>query len=205
MNHKKLKEHILNESTDLFMRYGIRSVTMDDIAQHISISKKTLYQLFKDKEEIIMLVMRQHFQMHIDEMDEIHKTSSNAIEELHKISLYVRKQIKSVNQGVIYDLQKYYKEVWNVYLELNRKIFFESLLKTINWGKKEGYFREEINPDILAILRIEEVNLSFDNKIYPEDKYNLPQIHEQLYDHFVYGILTTKGLKLLNQYKLNNK
>jgi len=205
MNQEKLKEQILIETTDLFMRYGIRSVTMDDIAQHLSISKKTLYKLFDDKEEIIMLVMKKHFQMHINEMENIHATSSNSIEELHKISRYVRKQIKAVNSGVIYDLQKYYKSVWNVYLELNRNTFFKSILKSIKWGIKEGNFRKDIDPEILAILRIEEVNISFDNIIYPEDKYNLSQIHEQLYNHFVYGILTPKGLDLLNQYKLNNK
>lgn len=205
MNQEKLKEQILIETTDLFMRYGIRSVTMDDIAQHMSVSKKTLYQLFKDKEDIIMLVMKQHFQRHMNEINDIHDSCSNAIEELHKISGYVRKQIRAINQGVIYDLQKYYKEIWNVYLELNRNIFFKSLLKSINWGIKEGNFREDINPEILTILRIEEVNISFDSNIYPEDKYNLPKIHEQLYSHFVYGILTPKGLKLLNQYKQKNK
>jgi AcrR family transcriptional regulator len=205
MTQENLKKHVLNESSDLFMRYGIRSVTMDDIAQHLAVSKKTLYQLFNDKEEIIMLVMKQHFQMHMEEMESIRKSCDNAIEEVHKISLYAREQIKSVNPGVMFDLQKYYKEVWNVYLAFNRDIFFKSLLESIKWGVHDGYFRSDIHPEILAILRIEEINMSFDNHIFPEDKYSLSDTHNQLYDHFVYGILTSKGLKLWNQYKQNNQ
>lgn len=205
MNQESLKKHIVKESSGLFLRYGIRSVTMDDIAQHIAVSKKTLYQLFKDKEEIIMLVMKQHFQLHMDEMEKIRKSCDNAIEELYKISLYAREQIKSINPGVVFDLQKYYKEVWKVYLDFNRDIFFESLLESLRWGISDGYFRIDIHPEILAILRIEEINMSFDTNIYPDAKYTLSDTHNQLYDHFAYGILTSKGLKLWSQYKQNNK
>lgn len=204
MTQENLKKHVLIESSDLFMRYGIRSVTMDDIAQHLAVSKKTLYQLFNDKEEIIMLVMKQRFHLYMKEMENIRRSCSNAIEEVHKISLYARKQIKSVNPGVVFDLQKYYKEVWNVYLEFSRDIFFEPMLESLKWGIRDGYFRQDIDPEILAVLRIEEINISFDNHIYPEDKYSLTDTHNQLYDHFVYGILTSKGLKLWNQYKRNN-
>ncbi len=205
MDQETVKELALKETKDLFMKYGIRSVTMDDIAQHLSVSKKTLYQLFKDKEEIITLVLREHFQMHMKEIDKIRTESSNAIEELYKISLFVRSKIRGINPGIIYDLQKYYRRVWNMYLELNRDIFYDSILKSIKWGIEDGYFRDNINPEILAILRIEEINMSFDNQIYPEEQFPLAEVHEQLYEHFIHGILTGKGLELLNQYKKDDK
>ncbi len=205
MNQETVKELALTETKKLFMKYGIRSVTMDDIAQHLSVSKKTLYQLFKDKEEIITLVLRQHFQELMKEIDQVSAECDNAIEELYKISLFVRSKIKEINPGIIYDLQKYYRRVWNIYLGLNRGIFFDSILKSIKWGISDGYFRKNINPEILATLRIEEINMSFDNQIYPEEKFPLPEVHKQLYEHFIYGILNEKGLALLNQYKKDNK
>jgi AcrR family transcriptional regulator len=196
-----VKEEILTASVDLFMQYGIRSVTMDDIARHLSISKKTIYQFFKDKEEIIMLATKAHIEKEERDFKEIDRSSSNAIEHLHKISLCMRERIRNLNPSLLYDLQKYYKKAWAVYQDFKDKVIYESLIKLLNQGKNEGFFRENINPGILAILRIEEIQMSFNNEVFSNDKYDLKEIHEQLFDHFMYGILTPNGLKLIKEYQ----
>ena len=99
------------------------------------------------------------------------------------------------------DLQKYYKKAWGVYQSFKDNVIYESLIKLMEQGKREGFFRESINPAILAILRIEEIQMSFNNEIYANNKYDLKEIHEQLFDHFMYGILTPTGLELIKEYQ----
>lgn len=203
MSSHSVKTEILTEAVELFMRYGIKSVTMDDIARHLSISKKTIYQFFKDKEEIIMLSTKEHIEQESKDFEEIENSSSNAIEHLYKISLCMRERIRDLNPSLLYDLHKYYKKAWTLYQSFKDEVVYNSLIKLMNQGVQEGYFRSDINPGILAILRIEEIQMSFNTEIFHKNKYELKEIHAQMFDHFIYGILTPKGLSLLNTYKQN--
>ena len=199
--NKKLKEKIIAESIDLFMKYGLRSVTMDDIAKHLGISKKTIYQHFKDKEEIIILATSMHFANELKVMQEIEKDAENAVEHLYYLTNCLRDRTRNTNSNLLFDLKKYYKQAWNNYLKYKHDIIFNSVLRNLKRGIEEGLFRSDINPDILAYLRIGQIELSFNKDYFPDDKYTLGEIHEQLMEHFTYGILSEKGFKLLETYK----
>lgn len=197
----EVKEEIINRSIVLFMRYGIKSVTMDDIARELGISKKTIYQHFSDKDDIINIATKRHIDMECEKMLEIGKTANNAVEHLHLISLRMRETFKNMNSAVLYDLKKYHKNAWNIFLDFKTNLIFNEVVNTLNSGIEEGYFRKEIDAGILATLRVAEIQMSFDQDYFSHEEYSLMEIQSHLLDHFIHGILTPKGLELFNTYK----
>lgn len=201
MKKDAVKENIILEAINLFMMNGLRSVTMDDIARHLGISKKTIYLHFKDKEEIIIQSTTVVFDLEKKMMEDIENDSENAVEELYKLTLCLRERIKNTNTTALYDMKKYYLNAWIKYKNFKREVIYNSVIKNLKRGIEEGLFRSDINPEILAQLRIEEIELSFNKDFFPEDQFSLVEIHEQLFEHFTYGILSEKGFKLFETYK----
>jgi AcrR family transcriptional regulator len=201
MENDLIRKKIISESVVLFMEYGIRSVTMDDIARHLGMSKKTIYQHFKDKEEIILVSTHDYFQREHERMEEMEKNSENAVEALFNLTVCIREQVKNIKSNVLFDLKKYYQNAWEKYTRFKHDVIYDSVLRNMNRGISEGLFRSDINPQILAQLRIGEIELSFNKDYFPEDKFSLIEIHEQLFEHFTYGILSEKGFKLFETYK----
>jgi TetR/AcrR family transcriptional regulator, cholesterol catabolism regulator len=200
MNKSEIREEIIRESTELFLRYGIRSVSMDDIARHLSISKKTIYQYFSDKEELILNVTRNYLEEEMKELEEIASGSGNTIEHLHRIGLCLRQKMQNLHHNLLFDLEKYHRKAWSLYLAFKNDYIFNGLCRILHKGIQEGYFRPEIRPEILAKLRIEQIQLSLNAEVFPRDEFELTEIQDQLYQHFIHGILTEKGLRLFKTY-----
>jgi AcrR family transcriptional regulator len=206
MEELDTKEKILKGAEDLFMKYGVRSISMDDIARHLAVSKKTLYQHFADKEELVMLVSKSHLERNAKEFDAILKDSGNSIEELAKISRCMKRNLEGLNQTMMFDLQKFHPKAWSVWLEFKHKFIRESVINNLKKGIEEGNVRPEIEPEIMAILRIELIQLAFNPDIFPRERFNMVELHSQVFDHFVFGLVTEKGRKLYLKYKeLNNQ
>lgn len=200
-----MKNEIIEGSASLFMQYGVRSVTMDDIASHLSISKKTLYQHFKDKNEIVTETTKTIIEKDKDEFIYIQKNARNAVEELFQVSHCLRRIVSEINPSLLFDLKKYHNNAWKVYMDYKEKFIFNMIVENLKRGIKEKYFRKEINPYILARFRTEQVQLSFDNKIFPRTKFDFKEVQLQLFDHFLYGIMTQSGKKLYESYHENLK
>ncbi len=201
MEETNIKDRILGGAEELFMKYGVRSVSMDDIARHLSMSKKTLYQYFADKDEIVTMVVGSH--MEKDEMQyaSFRENSKNAIDELVKISGCMKREFQKLNPSLLFDLQKYHARAWSVWMGHKQVNIKASIARNLKQGIEEGYFRPDINIDVLAIARLEMIQFTFDEHIYPVEKYSLPEVNSQLFEHFVYGILTDKGRKVYEKYK----
>ena len=194
------RDKILASADDLFFRYGIKSVTMDDIAKHLSMSKKTIYQYFKDKDEIVYLITEMHLEKDREETEAMQEESANTIEFLYLLFKCMKESFSKINPSVLFDLKKYHTKAWTLFLEYKKSVFFNSMVSALQRGIEEGNFREDIHPQTLAKLRLEEVQMPFDENIFPRDEYGFQETHFQLFDHFVHGIVTEQGLKLLNNY-----
>lgn len=190
------KEKILKSADELFNRYGIRSVSMDDIAQALSISKKTIYQYFKDKDELVTLITAAHIERDRVELTTVINEASDAIDELFKLSLCIRKHIKDVNPSLLFDLQKYHPNAWDLWLDYKNVFIKNSIHDVIIRGKKEGHFRESIDAEILATYRVEAIELTFNGKMFPTDKFDFTEVQMMIFDHFVHGLMTIKGQEL---------
>jgi TetR/AcrR family transcriptional regulator, cholesterol catabolism regulator len=205
MEDKEIKGKILKGAEELFTKYGVRSISMDDIARHLAVSKKTLYQHFADKEDIVTMACKSHLERHAAEFEEIQVTAKNAIDELAKLSLCLRRNMQDMNPSLLFDLQKYHPKAWTEWLNHKNKFIRKSVERNIKQGIEEGYFRAEINPMVMSAVRLELVQLAFNEEVFPRELFRLPEVQMQIFDHFVFGLVTDKGRKLYIKYKeVNN-
>ena len=205
MEEIDVKDKIVKGAEELFMRYGVRSVSMDDIARQLGISKKTLYLHFADKEELISVVSHTHMNRDREEFEQVRKDSKNSIEELARLSVCMRKNMEELNPSLLFDLQKFHPKAWSYWVDFKNKYIKETVIRNLKQGIEEGYYRPEINPEILATMRIELVQIAFDPELFPKGKYKLADVQMQIFEHFVYGVLTDKGRKLFAKYKKQNE
>ncbi|MFN3840902.1 MAG: TetR/AcrR family transcriptional regulator [Cyclobacteriaceae bacterium] len=201
MDEIDVKDKILKGTEELFMRYGVRSISMDDIARHLGVSKKTLYQHFADKDELVLMVSRSHLERNITQFDGIRDESKNPIEELARISVCMKQNMESMNPTLLFDLQKFHPKAWNEWISFKRKYLRDSIVRNLSQGIADGYFRPEVNPEIMAAMRIELVQLAFNNDIFPPSRFKLAEVQEHIFDHFVFGLVTEKGRKLYQKLK----
>lgn len=196
----EIKNRIIQKAAELFMRYGIRSVSMDDIARELGISKKTIYLHFLDKDEIVYQMMQIEVQKDQCEFEELDAISENIIEKMMKTSEMLRVQISSMNPTTIFDIRKYYPRAWTVFQEHKQKFFLESIRKDLKRGIEEGLFRANVHIEILSRMRMEQIELGFDYQVFPPNKFSLLEVQLVFLDHFIRGILTEKGVELYEHY-----
>ena len=180
-----------------------KGITMDDISKELSISKKTIYRFFKNKNEIVEQVVLRQLDRQAQAFERISTETINAIEKLHEIGKCVRDDQKKVNPSLLNDIRKYYPDVWGEIMDFKDKVIHNTLVSIIKSGTQDGYFRGDINADILATLRQSELEMAMDDKLFPDHEFDIREVHLQLFEHFVHGILTEKGIEEFN--KLNNK
>jgi AcrR family transcriptional regulator len=197
----KNTDKILKGAEELFFRYGIRSVTMDDIAKHLGISKKTIYQSFKDKDQVVMKLMQQKLEADEAQIKKDVEQSDNVVEEVFNAMKHIADVMGRVNPNVFYDLQKYHPKAWQLFHEFKEKCILKTVEVSLEKGKKQGYIRTDINSKVLAMLRIHILEMGFNPDIFPPDKFNLLEVQLGLTEHFLYGICTLRGHKLINKLK----
>ena len=196
----ELKQRILNISEGLFMRYGLKSVTMDDIARELGISKKTLYQFVDNKSDLI----EQIFEMKITEekalMAQILQSSSDAIDEIVNIARYVIKELKQLSPTTMYDLQKYYRKTWRLLESLHQKHIYIIIKNNLERGMEQKVYRQNMNPDVVAKLYVAKTSFVTDEDLFPIREYNLEDLFREFIIYHIHGIASPKGLKLLEKY-----
>lgn len=197
----EISERILTIAETMFTKYGVKSITMDDIARKLAISKKTIYQFFRDKDSLIFEVTKNHIARDEQALNEIHKICVDPIDEVLKISDYIKKHLASVNTVILFEIEKYYPKSYDLIQKHHEKRVFDLLIENMKKGKEQGLYREEIDVDILARLRMEQVRTGCNPEIFPASKYPASTVHYQIFSNFIFGICTLKGHKLINKYK----
>lgn len=196
-----VKERIIQSALNLFWRYGIKSVTMDDIAKDLGISKRTIYQHYSDKEAILEMVIREELTNQKCEMDKLDEHANSPIEQMIEASNQMRSSMANMNPALLYDLKKYYPEAWKLFMTYKNEVIIVSIRENLAAGIAQGLYREDINIEILSLLRIEQVVLAFDPTIYPPGKFTMMDVQQQFIHHFLRGVLTQKGFDIYNTIK----
>ncbi len=199
------EDRILNGARELFFKQGIRTITMDDIAEHLAISKKTIYTHYKDKDLIVKSMFHILIEQENERMHQIRKASENPIDEIMRLMEHLGSFISQFNPAVFYDLQKFYPLVWAEFRVFREKEVMSFVEENLRKGIKLELYRKEIKVKIIARLRIEMINLGFDTDVFPINQYNHAEVQVALLDHFLHGIVTLKGNKMISKYTLNTK
>jgi AcrR family transcriptional regulator len=194
-------ERIIQGGEDLFLTAGIKSVTMDDIAKHLGMSKKTIYQFFKDKNELVIALVKKKLQDDKDQMCSIIDKSGNVIEEMINMMKCSEEIFSRINPIVIHDLQKYHPDAWRQFQDFKADVLIHTLEELLTKGVKQGYIRPELDVKIIARMRVAQVEMGFNATLFPVAEFSTWKVQYQFLEHFNYGICTLKGYKLLNQYK----
>jgi TetR/AcrR family transcriptional regulator, cholesterol catabolism regulator len=194
------KERILLKAEELFMQYGIRSVSMDDIANSLGMSKKTLYQYFADKDELVEGVVDGH----INEVEgDCINCRTNAADAIHEIFLtmeHIMEELNNMNPMLLYDLEKFHFKAYQRFKNYKDKFLLQIIRNNIEWGIKEELYRADLNIDVLSKYRIESIMIPFNVAVFPPGKYNLAKTSEVMIENFTYGLATIKGHKLIQKY-----
>ncbi len=194
---KELQHSIVTKALELFMRYGFKSVTVDDIAQVAGISKKTLYENFKDKDEIVYSALDVMDKDIHQKEEAIMKKSTNAVEEVIGIMAMLEGMFKNMNPNCMKDLQKYYPSAfkeWECHTDLHEQL----IRKNLKRGIKEGYYRKNIEIDILSFLRVEGIMIGIKNPKATE--YDFTKLQLAQTEIFLYGISTLEGHALIEKH-----
>ncbi len=197
----KPKDRILKGAEELFFKYGIKSITMDDIARHLGISKKTIYQFYSDKNEVVETLMLHNIKINECEFRQTAEKSENVIEEVFEMMNHIGMMFTKMNPNLFYDLQKYHPNSWKLFKQFKEDCIERMVEDSVKRGIKQGFVRADINTKIIARLRMEEVEMGFDPLVFPPDKFKIVDVQLALLDHFLHGICTLKGHKLINKHK----
>lgn len=195
------KEVILEGTEQLFHKYGIKNVTMDEIAKHLGMSKKTIYQYFKDKDELVNNLFRKKIECNKDIFENLHSEAENVVSEIFGLMKNIREMLADMNPIVFHDLHKYYPATYKLFEEFTNNFMLNMIEKSLQKGQVQGLVRPEINIKILSRMRLVNLHAAFFGRSFPSDKFNLLDVQLEMTEHFLYGVCTLKGHKLINKIK----
>lgn len=197
MNDKK--EYILEQISELYLKFGIKSVTMDDVASEFGISKKTLYQYFEDKADLVQQVIGCYLKSPAFDLgSDIH---GNAIDKYFALRNHIIQMMKYMHSNIEFDLKKLYPQLYRKVYKVKRERIFVNTVNNIKEGILEGLYRENIDPEIVAKLQVGKMLYTLDpqNGIFTESELMNIEIFDSVMEYFMYSICTEKGIKYYNE------
>ncbi len=194
------KERIALKAEELFLQYGIRSVSMDDIANNLGMSKKTLYQYYADKDELVEAVVDRHINEVEGDCINCREGAKDAIHEIFLTMEHIMEELNNMNPMLLYDLEKFHFKAYRRFKDYKDKFLLQIIRNNIEWGIKEELYRADLNIDVLSKYRIESIMIPFNVAVFPPAKYNLARTSEIMIENFTYGLATIKGHKLIQKY-----
>ena len=195
----EIRDRIIDEATNQFFKYGIRNVTMDNIALALGISKRTVYETFKDKGELIQICLQKISESGDKATFEVVSQTPNVIEAIFVFMEEGIKAINSINPVFYMDMKKFYPVIWK---KMEKEVIgkrSDLSMKLISKGISEGLFRNDLNVEIIAKLFHEQINLLSDDTVFPRNKYSDAEVFQNMIINFVRGISTQSGIETIER------
>jgi AcrR family transcriptional regulator len=193
------KDQIIGQVTVLYYRYGIKSVTMDDVARQLGISKKTLYEFFRDKKDLVEHVLLNDYQLFCSFKESIREQDFNAVEEMFELYKMLIRLFQDYNPSMMYDVRKYYPDLFNRLKVLRRSSMLESVQTNLEKGKSEGLYRADLNSDIIARLHVSRVESMLDNDMFTQEEIASFAVFHEIFVYHIHGILSDEGRQFFNE------
>ncbi|MCM5662537.1 TetR/AcrR family transcriptional regulator [Galbibacter mesophilus] len=195
-----MKDKILDKSTEMFLTLGFKSVTMDDIAESLGISKKTIYQHYKTKAALVEAAVLYLFDSICNGIDFICEASENPIEELFHIKKFVSEYLKDDKSSPQFQLKKYYPKIYDRIIWKQFEVMYDSLKENLEKGIASGIYRPEIDIDFIARIYFSGMVSVKDTDLFPSSTYIPSVITEKFLEYHIRAIATENGLKILNEF-----
>jgi len=193
-----MKDKIIEKATEMFLNLGFKSVTMDDLANEMGISKKTIYSHFKNKTELVeqsTMTMSRFITCGINDIIEVQK---NPIEELYEIKKFVMMHMKDEKSSPLYQLQKYYPKIFRSLMEIQFECTNKCVSENVRRGMELEIYRENLNPEFVSRIYFSGVMSIKNTKLFPTEIFSQPTLLDYYLEYHLRGIVTPKGRKILN-------
>jgi TetR/AcrR family transcriptional regulator, cholesterol catabolism regulator len=197
-----IKDRIIEGAAESFRTFGIRSVTMDSLATQLGISKRTIYELFTDKDELLMAVLSRMAKQQKELVKRVLDESENSIVAIFKMLEYNRDNFQSMSPAFQSDLKKYHHDILMKETDKLEMPDYRNHFQVIEKGVSEGLFRKDINPDLINRCLFNLGKSIMDNNLYPFELFSRRDVIMNVFINFVRGISTQKGLELINKLEM---
>ncbi|MBP6826315.1 MAG: TetR/AcrR family transcriptional regulator [Saprospiraceae bacterium] len=178
----------------MFFNYGIKGLTMDDVARELGISKKTLYQFVENKNDLVLKVVERHIEADKKNNACIHEIAGDALDEMFAVIKHVNEEISRIKSNIVYEMQKYHHEAWEKMQEYQRGYLHSVVRDNLERGISEGLYRENFNIDVVAKIHVAESFMVFDESWFPRNQYPLEALFREFLLYYLHGIVSEKGL-----------
>jgi TetR/AcrR family transcriptional regulator, cholesterol catabolism regulator len=196
-----VKDRIKQKAHDLFMQFGVRSVTMDEIAVQMGASKKTIYQYYADKDDLVDAVMVDIITYNQNCCNKDKLSAKDAVHEVFLAMDMMQDMFQNMNPGILFELEKYYPQSFEKFKHHKYSFLYQALTENIARGIEEGLYRSDFDIDVLIKLRLETMMLPFNQMLFPKKKYSLIKVETEFTTNFLFGLATIKGHKLITKYQ----
>lgn len=194
------QERIKLKAQELFRVYGIKAVTMDEISTQLGISKKTLYQSFKNKNDLVDNVIIDILDQTKTSCGQCRHSAENAVHELFSALKVMDEVMATANPTILFDLERWYPKTYKRFQEYKNDFLYNLIYENIVWGKRDGLYREDIDEELYCKVRLEMIIMSLNDQLFPRIKYNFLQIQRGMMFLFLHAMVTPAGLKLFKKY-----
>lgn len=168
---------------------------MDDISREMGVSKKTLYQHFDNKADLVKKSVEFHIELEKAYCEQVWREIENAIDEMLAIGHFVVNQLRELNPSLVYDMQKYYRNCWDLVDTFHKEYIYSKLVENIELGKKQNMYRKNVDADIIAKLYISKMENIISSDLFPASKYASVEVYKEALKYHIYGIASEEGLK----------
>jgi len=195
------QQKIIEEASVMFRTYGIRAVTMDMLAARLGISKRTIYEVFSDKDELLKGVLKWMSRKQHEMMTRIFNESESVIEAIFKMLDLMSNHFQKMSPAFLMDIKRFHRDLTDNTVDFHDLPYYSNNSEILTRGIKEGVFRDDIDIEITNKCLLEVVRMSNDNEVFPPDNFMSKDVIRNFYINYLRGISTQKGLDLINFYE----
>ncbi len=196
----KEKEKIfIGQALQAFLKYGIKSMTMDDLARHLGMSKKTIYNYVKDKNELVERSLAMQFNTEECAVSVICAKNLNAIDEMFEIGLFISGMLNEMHPSIHYDLEKYHAEAFHKAKKSHEEHIYKCTVENLKKGMSEGLYREDLNAEVIAKIYMTKIDVVFNAELFPPTEISFNEVYSTMFRYHILGVASMKGATYLKK------
>ena len=192
------------KTLEVYMKFGIKSVTMDELARQLGMSKKTIYTFVKDKNDLVEQCIEFAQKGEMCEIEALTQANEHAIDELFAIGELISEKLRAVHPSIFFDLQKYHPNAYKMMNCHREDLISESVISNLKRGKSQGLYRENLDEIIISKMYLSFINVLFSGEAFPQKDFSFIQVYSEYFRYHVRGIASDKGLKYLEKIVKSN-
>lgn len=193
------KEYMVEQATQLFIQFGLRGVTMEDLAREIGVSKKTLYVHFTDKNSLVEAVVESFLNQHKAAAETLFSAHPNPIDQLWGIAGAIQTQLQQVKPSLYLELRRHFPSAYRLFEAYRHQSIRKQVVQNLSAGIEQGWYRTNLNPEIVSMIFIQLMPMKMDPSIFPADRFDFQTLHREMLMYHLHGICSLQGLTYLTE------